>query len=301
MLEQAPDLQGFAARLANGPAFLILGRSPGCVENSAVHYRWSGIYTTRTDVTVAARFRADWRTVVPVGAMVSTPSRSQTELEVCYLFGGQDLPEAQRPPTDPLQMADARMRCVQELTRLVTETVTPRGVVVTEGWMPDEDLTVTDLIPALRTLGTGQVHLFSCGPWTGDAFITSLASNGQLVLHPESLDDAISRLAESGALTVGAPSDDARGSKHVIAIGDGFVEVDIHTWNQIRRSARPIDLELLTPPVFSSDAARYQEFRNFAGATEGAPQWRGIAADMNIHRDFEDSLRKRVTECPFLN
>lgn len=55
------------------------------------------------DAAVAARFRADWRTIVPVSAMSSTPSRSQTELETCYLFGGQDLPEAQRPPTDPLQ------------------------------------------------------------------------------------------------------------------------------------------------------------------------------------------------------
>jgi hypothetical protein len=296
MPEQTPDLQGFAVRLASGPAFLLLGRAADRDESAATQYRWSGVYTTRTDGHVAARFRTDWRTTVPVSAMSSTPSRSKTELEVCYLFGGQDLSEDQRPATDPLQMADARMRCVQELTRLVTETLTPRGVVVIEGWTPDDDLAVTDLVPTLRSLGAGQVHLFSSGSWAGDAFISSLVNTSQLVLHPESLDDAVSRLAETGALSIGAPSDRVRGSQHVIAIGDGFVEIDIHTWNQIRRSARPVDLDLLTPPVFSSEAAWYQEFRNFIGATEGSPQWRGIAAGMNIRRDFEEGLARKVAE-----
>ncbi|MEU9888239.1 hypothetical protein [Sphaerisporangium sp. NPDC051011] len=296
MPEPMPDLQGFAARLANGPAFLILGRSADRDESPAAEYRWSGIYTTRTDAAVAAQFRTDWRTVMPVGAMSSTPSRSQTELEVRYLLGGQDLPESERPPTNPLQMADARMRCVQELVRLVTETVTPRGVVVIEGWAPGDDLAVTDLVPTLRSLGPGQVHLFSGRPWAGDPFVSSLVSTGQLVLHSESLDDAVSRLAETGALTTGSPAGPGRGSQHVIALGDGFVEIDIHTWNQIRRSARPVDLELLTPPVFSSEAARYQGFRRFAGATEGSPQWRGIAAGMNIRRDFEENLAEKVAE-----
>lgn len=296
MPEQISNLQGFAARLANGPAFLLLGQSADRDEGATAQYRWNGVYTTRTDAAVAAQFRTDWRTIVPVGAMSSTPSRSQTELDVCYLFGGHDLSETQRPPADPLQMADARMRCVQELTRLVTETITPRGVVVIEGWTPEDDLAATDLVPALRSLGAGQVHLFSGGPWTGDVFISSLVSTGQLVLHPESLDDAISRLAGAGALLIGAPSDRGRGSQHVIAIGDGFVEIDIHTWNQIRRSARPVDLDLLTPPVFSSEAARYQEFRNFVGASEGSPQWRGITSGMNIRRDFEEDLARQVAE-----
>ncbi|MEV6527850.1 hypothetical protein AB0M43_38610 [Longispora sp. NPDC051575] len=296
MPEPVPDLQGFAARLANGPAFLIIGQSANRGESPAAEYRWGGIYTTRTDAAVAGQFRTNWRTVMPVGAMSSTPSRSQTALEVRYLLGGQDLPESERPPTNPLQMADSRMLCVQELVRLVTETVTPRGVIVIEGWAPGDDLAVTDLVPALRSLGPGQVHLFSGQAWAADPFVSSLVSTGQLVLHSESLDDAVSRLAEAGSLTIGSPAGPGRGSQHVIAIGDGFVEIDIHTWNQIRRSARPVDLDLLTPPVFSSEAARYQEFRSFAGATEGSPRWRGIAAGMNIRRDFEEDLAERVVE-----
>lgn len=55
MPEQAPDLEGFGVRLASGPAFLLVGRSADRHESAAAQYRWSGIYTTRTDSHVAAR------------------------------------------------------------------------------------------------------------------------------------------------------------------------------------------------------------------------------------------------------
>lgn len=293
-----PDLRQFAARLAQGPAFLILGESHHLNDRGLSHgvfYRWSGVYTTRTDADAAAQFRTEWRTSTPSGAMSSPPSRSQTDLQVRYLFGGTHLPDGERPPADPLEEADARLRCLQELSRVVTETVTPKGVIVIEGWEPGDRLDPRDLIPALRQLGPGQAHLFSGEVWSADPFVASLATTGQLIIHNESLDEVVGLLAESGSLTTG-PAESTRGEKHVIALGDGFTDIDIHTWNQIRRSARPVDLELLTPPVFSSVAARYQEFRTFTGATEGSPRWKGIAAGLNVRRDFEGTLARRVAE-----
>lgn len=290
------SLREFAARLAQGPAFLLLGaESTVGVDSPTVLYRWNGVYTTRVDKAVTSAFGADWRTTVPVGAMSAAPSRSQTELQVRYLYGGQHLPEGERPPADPLEEADARVRCLQELSRLVTETVTPRGVIVVDGWFPDDRLASTDLVPALRSLGPAQVHLFSSSHWNDDPFVISLAKAGQLVLHEERLDTALAALTDAG-LVAGESSSADRTDQRVIALGDGFEGIDIHLWNQIRRSARPIDLSLLTAPVFSSDAARYQEFRSFAGATEGTPRWRGIAAGMNIRRDFEAALLAEVTQ-----
>lgn len=296
MLNPQSDLRQFAARLAQGPAFLILGENQDAGRlGVGTLYRWSGVYTTRIDADTTACFRTEWRTATPSGAMSSAPSRSQTDLQVRYLYGGTHLPEVERPPTDPLEEADARVRCLQEISRLVTETVTPKGVMVIEGWAPGDRLDPSDLVPAMRQLGPGQAHLFSGDVWAGDPFVTSLEKAGQLVVHSESLDEAMSLLTASGAVSVG-PTQSARGGNHVIALGDGFVDIDIHSWNQIRRSARPVDLELLTPPVFSSKAARYQEFRTFTGATEGSPPWKGIAAGLNIRRDFEQLLASRVAE-----
>lgn len=297
MAEYSVELQALAARLAGGPAFLIIGSGSNVDELASVAgYAWSGVYSSAVERYVADSLRTEWRTVVSSRGMSMNPSRSRTELQVCYLFGGQHLPADEQPPADAFEEADARIRAIQELSRLTSETVTPRGVIVIDGWAQEDRLAPSDLMPALRALGQGQAHLFSADRWAQDPYVSKLVSTGQLVTHADSLADSLAVLQDVGAVKTAAPGGVDRGYDHVIALGDGFAEIDIHTWNQIRRSARPIDLELLTPPVFSSAAARYQEFRAFAGAPEGSPRWRGIAAGMNLTRDFEVTLRERASK-----
>lgn len=294
MADLSPDLRRLAAQLAGGPAFLLLG-DVGLDRLGPVSlgYRWSGVYTTAPDRAVAEAFSGESRTTTSLGAMSRSPSRSQSALEVRYLFGGSHLPESERPPTSAVEEATARIRSNQELTRLVTETVTPRGTVLVEGWRAGGNLRVDDLIPLLGLLGPGQAHLFSADEWSTDPLVAAFEASGHLFLHHDSLEDGLARLVDAGAAK---SAEGVAASQHVIPLGEGFLDVDIHTWNQIRRSARPIDLDILTPPVFSSDAARYQEFRNFIGATEGVPRWRGIAAGMNLSRDFESHLLEKVRE-----
>lgn len=285
-------LRQVATQLASGPSFLLLGdQGLDLLGPVARNYHWNGIYTTATSPAVAEAFANESRVSTSLGAMDRTPSRSQSDLEVRYLFGGTHLPESSHPPTSEVDEAIARQRSNQELTRLVTETITPRGSVIIEGWKAGGRLTSDSLGPILGLLGPGQAHLFSAGDMASDPFVSSIAKSGHLVLHTESLETTLSAIVEAGAAT--AASADTR-SQHIIPLGDGFVEIDIHTWNQVRRSARPVDLELLTPPLLNSHAARYQEFRSFLGATDGVPHWRGIAAQMNLRRNFEEELIERV-------
>lgn len=283
-----------AAGLAQGPAFLLLG-SPWeqRVGESVVDYPWSGVYTTGTDGALSDRLRSTARTVASVGATETVPTRSRFDLQVCYLCGGDHLSELYRPAADPLEAATVKGRCLQELTRLVDETVTPKGTVVIEAWAPEDPLKVDDLYPLLRRLGTRQVHLFTAAVWRSDPFISNLVEAGIAVLHDDKLDTVLQRLDAQGALA-GKASGAGHTSQRVVTVGSEFVEIDIHLWNQVSQSARPVDLGLLTPPVLSSSSARYQEFRGFIGAAEGSPRWRSIAAGMNIHRDFEGDLAKRV-------
>lgn len=298
MAELTPEQRRLAAQLAGGPAFLILGdeglASLGPVDRG---YRWNGVYTSATDRAIADAFRDESRTTTPLGAMGNAPSRSQSDLEVRYLFGGAHLPESERPPASAVEEATARNRSNRELARLVSETLTPRGTLVIEGWVDGGRLKVEDLVPQFELLGPGQAHLFTARERRDDPLVESFVKSGQLVTHDESLEETLSALLEAGASKAASASG---ASQHVIPLGDGFIEVDIHTWNQVRRSARPVDLEVLTPPNFSSEAARYQEFRNFVGATEGVPRWRGIVARLSLKRDFESHLaelvRKEVSE-----
>lgn len=290
MADLSPELRQFATQLAGGPAFLLLGDGGlALLGAKSIAYPWSGVYTTGTGRDVADAFTSEARASTSIGAMGRSPSRSQSDLEVRYLFGGSHLPESERPPESAVEEASARLRSNQELTRLVTETVTPRGTLVIEGWQRESRLRGEDLFPMLGLLGPAQAHLFSAGEWRADSLLEAFVREGRVVPHVGTFESALAKLVDAGAARL--PSEQGVAlSQHVIALGDGFLDIDIHTWNQVRRSARPIDLEVLAPPLFSSAAARYQEFRNFTGATEGVPRWRGIAAGLNLKRDFEAQL-----------
>lgn len=293
MSESSAALRLLASRLSGGPAFLIVGE--GGVEllgEISRKYRWNGIYTSTTDSKITSLFSDQSRAVSSLAAMSRQPSRSQTDLEIRFLFGATHLPEPEHPPKTPIEEITARSRSNQELARLVSETVTPRGIILIEGWEGGR-LRAEDLIPLMGELGKNQAHMFSAEQWSHDELISTFVSSGQLVIHTDSLESSLAQLTAQGALHVSTEPEQEL-FQHVIPLGDSFVKLDINIWNLIRRSARPVDIELLSPPHFSSSAARYQEFRNFVGATEGVPRWTGIAAGMNLVRDFESSLLKQV-------
>lgn len=285
------DRFDLGALLAGGPAFLILGSSEFGSAQTATGFSWSGVYTSRVDAQIATIFTTSGRSVQRSGAMHSAPSRSTHELEIRHLFGGLLLPDEQLPGSDAISRATRRISAVQELTRLASETITPRGVIIIEAWDESDPLRSEDLMPILTNLAPRQVHLFSASPHATDGFVQELSRQGIVVLHDESLEIALSNLDMRGAL----PSrPGAASSSHVIPVGDKFVPIDTSVWNEIRRSARPIDLDLLRPLSLGSSASKYQEFRAFMGAPDGTPRWSGLAAGMNLRRDFEDELENAV-------
>lgn len=149
-------------------------------------------------------------------------------------------------------------------------------------------------MPLVRRLAPGQAHLFSAKPdLSADPYVAAAVASGGLTLHSESLAKTLADLAEEGALPR-ASVDRGSARARVIALGSGFVQIDVHTWNEVRRSARPIDIALLEPPVVGSKAARYQLFREFIGASEGSPPWEAIAAGIPYGREFEHQLASRV-------
>lgn len=292
MAEDSVDRFDLGATLAGGPAFLILGTDDVGDNPTVRDYAWSGVYTSRVDAQVGEMFASPARGVQRFGPMRSVPSRSTQELQIRHLFGGLLLPEDELPGSDAVSRASRRIAGVQELSRLASETITPRGVIAVEAWGASDSLRSEDFIPILSQLSPGQVHLFSAGVQSADEYVGDLAARGIVVLHDETLESALSELGRRGALPVKPGLAD---SSHVIPIGDKFVPIDIATWNEVRRSARPIDLELLRPPSLGSSASRYQEFRAFMGAPDGAPRWSGLAAGMNLRRDFENELDEAVS------
>lgn len=254
---------------------------------------WNTVLTTRIDSTLSKWLEADWRRVIPTASSDTRSSRSTTELQVRYLFGGLSLPDDERPPSHEIEWVDWQRSASDTLASLASNLITPKGIVLVEDWSPRDWLSARDLYNFASRLGPGQVHLFSVDADTAtDPLIAAAISRGALTTHIETLAEFLGAATQSGLLR-DSTSTDAGGSRF-IPVGTGFVSVDVATWNRIVGTARPVDLDLLEPFGHASAALTYQRFRTFLGSPEGAPPWRAIATDMKLRRTYEAQLLKVV-------
>ena len=260
-------------------------------------YPWNGVFTSRIDSGLAEIFNCDWRRVIPTAeAQLGRHPRSSTELQVRYLFGGIGLPEDERPPVGEMEEAETRARVSEILNTLADTLVTPRGVIIIEGYGPGDWLTPRDLFTFATRLQAGQAHLFSATEQLLDnQFIRGTIERGVLVAHADSFSSILAELEESGRFQRSAAGRGAAGQR-IIPVGDSFMQVDVSIWNRVISAARPIDTELLEPFTASSSTTKYQRFRTFLGAAEGVPPWKAVASGYNMRRDFEDALSRRVRE-----
>lgn len=254
---------------------------------------WNGVLTTRIDGATSRWFEKDWRRVVPTAAHGGRGSRSTTELQVRYLFGGLELPDDERPPDSELAWIDSQRNASDALSALAANLITPKGVLLVEGWSPADWLSAKDLYNVASRLAPGQVHLFSIDEKVASIpLIDAAVTRGVIVTHPESLSDFLTDAASGGLL--GEPSGETIDRSRLIPAGSGFVTIDVATWNRIIGTARPVDLELLEPFPYASGPMTYQRFRSFLGSPEGAPPWRAVASGMKLARTYEPKLLQLV-------
>ncbi len=315
-------------RLVEGPAFLLLGQalddpgipipqpeslgSDGAAAyaeydqlvalqplpewlRDAADYPWNGVFTSRIDSGLLEIFRRDWRRVAPTAqAQIGRHPRSTTQLQLRYLFGGFGLPEDEQPPVGPIAAAEARAQAVETLTALADAIITPRGVLVVDGYTANDWLQPEALFTFATRLQAHQAHLFSAtDDLLADPYIRAAQERGVLVAHRESFAEVLSELEETGRLQRSLVGRGAQGGRFM-PVGDTFAEIDIDTWNRVIGAARPVDTELLEPFASASSAMRYERFRHFVGTGEGQPQWKAVASNYNLQRDFESALRQRV-------
>ena len=193
-----------------------------------------------------------------------------------------------------IQEAEIRARAVEKLNTLADSLVTPRGVIVIEGYGLEDWLTPQELFTFVTRLQAGQAHLFS----TSDAlrenqFIRTAIDRGMLLAHVDPFSIVLSEIEAAGRFQRPAASRGITGQR-LIPARDSFANVDVSTWNRVISAARPIDVELLEPFTSASSAMKYQRFRTFLGSSEGVPPWKAVASGYSLRRDFEDILLRRV-------
>lgn len=326
MRGEASAAEAFALRLAQGPAVLLLGQAslgaspaarlaelnpwehpgphalselvgvapePGLRLKPAVaEYPWNGVLTTRVDRMVLDDLRKTDRTVEPI-TQHARLRRSPHSMQLQFLFGATFLADDQKPPLSRMEALRSEVYTTQALTHLCTEIITPMGVLAVDGWESTDWLDARRLGTALLQAQPGQVHIFGVSQQLReDEIISELVDTGIVVLHDRGLAETMQSLSDTGSLPHAKSGSGV--AWRTLPTPTGFLNVPAEVWNSVRRSVRPVDVELLKPPVFKTKEARYQHLRKFMGMTDGDVLWTGIAARTRIEREFEATLRQRI-------
>lgn len=250
---------------------------------------WNGVFTSRVDSATVQWFDAEWRRVVPLATQAGPYSRSTSELQVRYLYGGLGLPQDEQPPGSEIEWIDAQRNASDVLSELARNLITPKGVILVESWSLGDWLSPRDLFNFASRLAPGQVHVFSASAdMASNQFVAAAVSRGVISAHSESLSDFLEQAIGQGLIP--AQSSTSVERARLIPTQTGFLELKVDLWNRILRTARPVDLELLEPFPFAKGPLAYQRFRSFLGASEGAPPWRAIASGLKLPRTYEQKL-----------
>lgn len=258
-------------------------------------FAWNGLYTSAIDVIWPNAFRNSWRELEPIFTEERDPldARSRTKLHCTYLFGAVDqVDEEQRPPFTRMQLNRRRQVAVGLLRRL-PRLLTPLGVLLIEGYSPQNDwLPLDDLLAVIDDMRPGQVYLFhSSDELYNNIDVQTLVDSDKLKLFEQSLASFLYQ--GEHIIALGAMPEDAD-EGYRIRLNGRTVSVPISLWNQVSRSATILDDGIsATPPAMSLDK-RYMEFRNYLARSGEKPVWMGYQQGFAFRRDFEDSLCDRV-------
>lgn len=254
---------------------------------------WNGVLTSRIDSATVRWFEAEWRRVVPLATQAGAYSRSTTELQVRYLYGGLGLPQDEWPPASDLEWIDSQRNASDALSELARNLITPKGVLLVEDWSLADWLSPLDLFNFASRLAPGQVQVFSASEEISHhQLIAAAVSRGAITVHAESLGVFLEHAIGQGLLPAQSSINAERAK--LIPTKTGFLELKVDLWNRILGTARPVDLDLLEPFPIAVGPLAYQRFRSFLGASEGAPPWRAIASGLKLPRSYEQKLLARV-------
>jgi hypothetical protein len=228
---------------------------------------WNAVFTSAFHEVIERALPSDSRRVSPLLSDAYWPDAplNRRELHVFKLFGcvtGGGLSEL--PPFDDNERLRREGMAATMLEHLPS-LVTPRGLLILEGYGADDWLEFATLAPQIARLAPGQAHWFGVSePPPGGSRARVLIDQGRLVLHPEPLVEWVRVGLEQGVLT--APEIDEGWADGVcITTRSGKRRTfSLHDWRQ-RTQGLPVlhDGATASQPPFDSDDDRYLAFRQF--------------------------------------
>jgi hypothetical protein len=313
--ERYPDVPGdtdslrpFLGKLTEGDKSAILAwlhrRSQKIPINESLttisEFAWNHVYTSAIDEVWVRAFAKNWRSLYSIFTEKSWPQDIRDRHRLCssFLFGCVDKEDDQsRIPREELEL-DERLHVAVALLHRLPEILTPRGVLVLDGWNPVTDwLQSKDLYPALNLLGPSQVYVFGLATnWQSDTRLARLKNSGILHFVEKSLAETLNSEVANGVISLGDPGAFLPNGRQITIDSKlAFIPKDIFL--EIEPFAVVLDDNLTLPPRRASSETEYFDYLRFLEEPVKLRNWEPYARGFPFQRDFYHALVAQIEEC----
>lgn len=260
-------------------------------------FPWSHVYTSAIEGVVNRAFKTDNRTVQPVFDLSYklTDPRSRILLHQTFLFGQIQYSDTEKKaPLSKLEFGQRKHTATMLLNRLPVDVVTPKGVLIVEGWQPNNDWLTDEVFYSVAVqFGEEQVHIFSSNDdLKKNEYIADLVEKKKAVLHNTSLARYLELIQTDGKLDISAIDADADGVW--LFFDEKRIKVPDHIRKHVSKSAILLHPQLFEyrTPFLPEDT--HHEFRNFISYSTTIPRWEGYSQGFAFRRGFVEELQKQV-------
>lgn len=258
---------------------------------------WSGVFTTSVDQTIARHFETRGRIPETILAKdhYSRVPRSKFRPPIHYLFGKLNETESDfRPPSNQLELLQRVSIHTSALIGRISDTVTPVGLLIIDGYNPEADwLSIDTLLAALSMSTELKILFLGITKPPKSAFFSVLEERGNIQSDKRSLNEIIQVLLKNdeplfGSIDGGEAGTVTLENKKIFVIPPALRL-------RVEASAAVVDDTWTQSQPLILGSALEEDFRSFHGGFGGLQSLvEGIGKSYAIRRDFEIELLTKI-------
>lgn len=260
-------------------------------------FPWNHVYSSAVDEVWVRAFTKNWRSLHSIFTEKSWPQDIRDRHRLCstFLFGCIDKEdEDSSMPHEDFDL-DSRHQIAVSLLRRLPDILTPRGILLIEGWNPKYDwLQSVELAPVLKQLGPSQVVLFSAtSEHRADGRLNRLHTDGILTYVEVPLAEVIATTVSEGQISLGDPGSLLPNGRQITLNSEvAFIPKDIFL--QVEPFAIILDDNLTLQPRTRAKEAEYFEYLRFLEQPVKPRNWEPYSQGFPFLRDFYFALLEQI-------
>lgn len=256
---------------------------------------WSAVYTSSFDTVLNRVFENEWRSIQPIfddKFRISDP-RDKLNLHITYLMGGVEDVDIKKRVSLSKGEYLRRKPVINNLLNRLPSIITPKGVLIIDGYNINDQLSIEDLASVIYNLGTSQVLFCSAKKLSENEIIQGLIESGKLVISEKNFNELLTEWVFENKIKIYRPGDYEYLGKW-LTLSDKRLSIPQEIFNAISQTATILDDDIFDDKI--GEENEIENFRRFLSSSNATPAWFGYPKNFAFKRESYNKLKQKALE-----